>query len=353
MSDFSPSGPDAEAAVVRAAQAGDQRALDTLVADHLPLVYNVVGRSLNAPSDTDDVVQDVMLQMVRDVGRLRDPAAFRSWLVAIAMRQVRRYWRIRRAAPPSGGGEGEAETAQPADPGADFADLSTAVLHLSDQRRETAGATRWLDADDRELRAVWWMEVAGQLSRAELAATLEIPPAQAGVRVQRMKARLEVARAVVRALAAVPRCPALDRVLHGWDGRPTGLWRKRAARHVRECPVCCGVFEEVVPAERLLADLALVPVPPALIALTAAALRAGGGAGAGGAGQSTLASGPALPAPRHLQRMGRGHGRRVGHGLAQRERPRRLRGRPARRVHGPSPLKTSSTPAPHSRTDSE
>ncbi|MFF4751678.1 RNA polymerase sigma factor [Streptomyces sp. NPDC002514] len=205
MSDFSPSGPDAEAAVVRAAQAGDQRALDTLVADHLPLVYNVVGRSLNASSDTDDVVQDVMLQMVRDVGRLRDPAAFRSWLVAIAMRQVRRYWRIRRAAPPSGGGEGEVETAQPADPGADFADLSTAVLHLSDQRRETAGATRWLDADDRELLAVWWMEVAGQLSRAELAAALEIPPAQAGVRVQRMKARLEVARAWS---ARSPRCPA-------------------------------------------------------------------------------------------------------------------------------------------------
>ncbi|MFE5031836.1 sigma-70 family RNA polymerase sigma factor [Streptomyces sp. NPDC056683] len=279
MSDFSPSGHDAYAAVVSAAQAGDQRALDVLVADHLPLVYNVVGRALNAPSDTDDVVQDVMLQMVRDVGQLRDPAAFRSWLVAIAMRQVRRHWRLRRAAPPQAGPEWLDETARLADPGADFADLTIAVLHLSEQRRETAEATRWLDAEDRELLAVWWMEVAGQLTRAELAAALEIPSAQAGVRVQRLKARLEVARAVVRALEAVPRCPDLDGMLYGWDGRPSGLWRKRVARHTRECPVCDGVFAaaDVVPAERLLADLALVPVPPVLAALTAAALRAGGG----------------------------------------------------------------------------
>ncbi|MFJ5259722.1 sigma-70 family RNA polymerase sigma factor [Streptomyces sp. NPDC088387] len=278
MSDFSSGGHGTEAAVVRAAQAGDQRALDTLVAEYLPLVYNIVGRSLNAPSDTDDVVQDVMLQMVRDVQQLRDPEAFRSWLVAIAMRQVRRYWRIRREAPPSGG-ECLEETAGLADPGADFADLTITVLQLSDQRRETAEATRWLDPEDRELLAVWWMEVSGQLSRAELVAALEIPPAQAGVRVQRMKARLETARAVVRALEAVPRCAELDEVLRGWDGRPHGLWRKRIARHVRECAVCYGVFDEVVPAERLLADLALVAVPPTLLALTAAMLRAGADGG--------------------------------------------------------------------------
>ncbi|WP_419999909.1 sigma-70 family RNA polymerase sigma factor [Streptomyces boninensis] len=279
MSHSSPTGPD----VVRAAQAGDERALDALVSAHLPLVYNIVGRALNAPSDTDDVVQDVMLQMVRDVAQLRDPEAFRSWLVAIAMRQVRRYWRERRAVPPG------AELAEPewlADPGADFADLTVTVLHLSDQRREAAEAARWLDAEDRELLAVWWMEVAGQLSRAELSAAMEIPAAHAGVRVQRLKARLEVARAVVRALRAEPRCAGLAQVLQGWDGRPAGLWRKRIARHIRECRGCARAFADAVPAERLLADLALLPLPPALAALTAAVLRAvgGGGAGAGSAG---------------------------------------------------------------------
>ncbi|MFE4666989.1 sigma-70 family RNA polymerase sigma factor [Streptomyces sp. NPDC056716] len=268
---------------MRAAQADDQRALDALVSAYLPLVYNIVGRALNAPSDTDDVVQDVMLEMVRDVRQLRDPEAFRSWLVAIAMRQVRRYWRIRRAEPEDDGNAWLQERTQLADPGSDFADLTVTVLQLSDQRRETAEATRWLDAGDRELLAVWWMEVAGQLSRTELAAALEIPKAQAGVRVQRMKAQLEVARAVIRALGTVPRCPGLDRVVAGWDGRPAELWRKRIARHIRECAVCEGVFAGVVPAERLLADLALMPVPPVLLALTAGGLLAAAGASGGDA----------------------------------------------------------------------
>ncbi|MET0423174.1 MAG: sigma-70 family RNA polymerase sigma factor, partial [Actinoplanes sp.] len=78
---------------VAAARAGDHRALDALVAEYLPLIYNIVGRALESPADVDDVVQDVMVEMMRDLHQLRDPAALRSWLVAIAMRQVRRHWR--------------------------------------------------------------------------------------------------------------------------------------------------------------------------------------------------------------------------------------------------------------------
>ncbi|MCU1682974.1 MAG: putative polymerase ECF-subfamily sigma factor [Amycolatopsis sp.] len=62
--------------MVRAAQDGDQQALDTLVADYLPLIYNIVGRALAAHAETDDVVQEVMLQMIRDLRKLRDPDAF-------------------------------------------------------------------------------------------------------------------------------------------------------------------------------------------------------------------------------------------------------------------------------------
>jgi RNA polymerase sigma factor (sigma-70 family) len=289
-----------QAAVVRAAQQGDQRALDALVADYLPLIYNIVGRALDAPADTDDVVQEIMLQMIRDVRKLRDPEAFRSWLVAIAMRQVRRHCRVRRSAPGTAGIESLEETALLADPGADFVDLTITVLHLSGQRQETAEATRWLDVDDRELLSLWWMEVAGQLTRTELANAMELPMPQTAVRVQRMKARLEVARSVVRALGAVPRCSEMNTVLGGWDGRPAGLWRKRIARHVRACPACCGVAVDVVPAERLLADLALVSVPPVLVALVASGMGVGGAGGAGGttavAGGSARAGRAALRA---------------------------------------------------------
>ncbi|GAA2712806.1 sigma-70 family RNA polymerase sigma factor [Actinoplanes palleronii] len=244
---------------VAAARAGDQRALDDLVAEYLPLIYNIVGRALASPADVDDVVQDVMLEMVRDLRTLRDPAALRSWLVAIAMRHVRRHWRQRRAAPPRAA---VADAELTADPGADFADLTVSALHLTGQRREVAQATRWLDADDRELLSLWWLEAAGQLSRAELAAALQLSGAQAAVRVQRMKAQLDTARIVVRAMRATPPCPILGAVTREWDGRPDGLWRKRIARHVRECQVCDRVLADVIPAERLLAGLPLVlPAP--------------------------------------------------------------------------------------------
>ena len=246
---------------VAAARAGDQRALDDLVAEYLPLIYNIVGRAVGSPADVDDVVQDVMLEMVRDLRKLRDPAALRSWLVAIAMRQVRRHWRIRRSAPARAV---VADADLTADPGADFVDLTISALHLAGQRREVAEATRWLEPDDRELLSLWWLEAAGQLTRPELAGALGLTGAQAAVRVQRMKAQLETARAVVRALRLAPPCPDLGAVLHGWDGQASGLWRKRIARHVRECPVCGRVLADVIPAELLLAALPLVLPPPRL-----------------------------------------------------------------------------------------
>ncbi|MEV4558417.1 sigma-70 family RNA polymerase sigma factor [Kitasatospora sp. NPDC049285] len=276
MTETPPSGydgprlPEARTELVRAAQRGDARALDVLVADHLPLVYNLVGRALGTPADADDVVQEVMLQLVRDVRQLRDPGAFRSWLVTIALREVGRHSQARRSAPATGGSAAlDADAVQLADPAADFVDLTITVLSLSGQRREAVEATRWLDADEQHLLSLWWMEVAGRLTRAELAGAMELTLPQTAVRVQRLKARLEVARAVVRALAEDPRCPGLRETLRGWNGKPDGLWRKRIAKHLRTCPVCGDEPVGLIASERLLADLALVAVPPVLLALLA------------------------------------------------------------------------------------
>lgn len=266
---------------VEAARAGDGRALDELIGAYLPLVYNVVGRALRRSADVDDVVQDVMLQAVRDLPQLRDPESFRSWLVTIAIRQVRRHESRRRSAPDAA--QYEAETL--ADPGADFVDLTIAALGLTEQRLEVAQATRWLDAEDRQVLSLWWLEAAGQLTRADLAAALDTSPAKAAVLVHRTKARLETARTVVRALGAAPRCPDLAGMCARWDGRPDGLWRKRIARHVRDCRSCGGVHRDLVPAEFLLAGLALVPVAASSVVFRAPASRAVGRTVRRGAGR--------------------------------------------------------------------
>jgi len=234
---------------IAAAQAGDRQALDELVAGWLPLVYNIVGRALNGHADVDDVVQETMLRAVDSLGSLRDPDSFRSWLVAIAMRQIRDRARRRTS-------ETFDDAASEA---ADFAELTVLRLQLEGQRREVAEAVRWLDDEDRQLLSLWWLEVAGELSRRELAAAVGISRQHTAVRVQRMKARLEVARGIVRALDSS--CPELREITARWNGRPDSVWRKRLARHIRGCGYCAGPSERVVPAERLLVGIALVPVP--------------------------------------------------------------------------------------------
>ncbi|MFI1968259.1 RNA polymerase [Streptomyces cinnamoneus] len=249
-------------AVIEAARAGDAAAQDELVATHLPLVYNIVGRALNGHADVDDVVQDTMLRVINGLDGLRDPASFRSWLVAITMNQIRSHCREDRPeAPVSGLQEVVGEVA---DPKADFVDLTIVRLGLEGQRKEAAEATRWLDDGEQEVLSLWWLEAAGELKRAEVAAALELSPQHTAVRVQRTKAQLDIARGVVQALAAQPRCPQLGEVVAHWDGVPSALWRKRIARHVRSCGRCTGALSALVPAEGLLVGLGLVPVVGAL-----------------------------------------------------------------------------------------
>jgi RNA polymerase sigma factor (sigma-70 family) len=250
-------------ATVIAARAGDPAAVDRLVAGYLPLVYTIVGRALEGHADVDDVVQDVMLRVLRNLGDLRAPESFRSWLVAITVRQVRERFRSRR-------GEPDVLVHQDVrDPGADFADLAITRLELSGQRRETAEATRWLDEENRELLSLWWLEASGELTRDEIVEATEVSRQHAAVRIQRMKGQLETARVVVRALAAQPPCPDLRLITVQWDGMPGALWRKRIARHTRDCTYCSAAWHNLVAAERLLAGMALVPVPAALTGKTA------------------------------------------------------------------------------------
>ena len=243
-------------ATVVAARDGDQRALDDLVTGYLPLVYNIVGHALGGHADTDDVVQETMLRAVSSLTALRDPAGFRSWLVVIAMNQIRQRHRERQRVPITGPVPEDV-----ADPGADFVDLTIMRLRLSGQRREVVAATRWLGEDEREVLSLWWLEAAGRLTRAEVAGALGLTPQHTAVRVQRAKGQLDAARIVVRALERTPRCPGLAEVVADWDGDPSALWRKRIARHSRGCVLCERCAYDLAAVEGLIARLPLVPLP--------------------------------------------------------------------------------------------
>lgn len=270
----------AETSLVVAAQAGDACAIDNLVAACLPFVYAIVRRALGGLPDADDVVQETMLRALRELRTLRTPESFRPWLATIATRQVSTHLHRRQV---------DAERTAPLDevtgpPDTDTETLALAYAELSDHRRQAVRASRWLDADDQALLSLWWLEAAGLLSRTEVAAACGTTPAHAGVRVQRMRHQLELSRSIVAALEVSPRCARLAVALEGWDGTPSPLWRKRVTRHTRSCPVCARAADGLMPLERLIAGLELLPMPQALSAAALARSALGGPAAAAFAG---------------------------------------------------------------------
>ncbi|MEU4222230.1 sigma-70 family RNA polymerase sigma factor [Actinoplanes sp. NPDC026623] len=284
-------GGTLETSMVSAAQAGDRRALDELVTTSLPLVYSIVRRALDGHDDVDDVVQDVMVRVLGRLGALRRPESFRSWLTAITVHQVgthlhRRRAAVRRSAPLD-------EAAGVPDPTASFEDVTALRADLSAQRRQVVHAGHWMDPDDRVLLSLWLLELAGELTRAEVAAAINTSVAHAGVRVQRMRQQLEVSRELVAVLERGQRCAGLDAAMTDWDGVPSPLWRKRLARHIRSCGVCAPAAAARIPVERLL--LALLPVPAglavAVLAKSAAALTATSSAAAVAVGASGTKAG--------------------------------------------------------------
>ncbi|GHJ43737.1 hypothetical protein Cs7R123_10790 [Catellatospora sp. TT07R-123] len=268
--------PD-HAALVIAAQAGDRRALETLFRAYLPFVYTIARRALDS-DDVDDVVQDTMVRAVRELRGLREPHTFRAWLGTIAVRQVSTCLHRRRTSPERADGLNDLVEVPDADPA--FEELTMLRLDLAAQRGQTTRAAHWLDDDDRVLLSLWWLEVAGGLTRTELAAAAGVSVAHAGVRVQRMRRQLELCRALVAALDQQPRCASLESLTAGWDGTPTSAWRKRLIRHVRACQTCDQAADDLLPAEQLLIGLALLPVPAAI---TAAVIGKGIGAAASAA----------------------------------------------------------------------
>ncbi|RSS51687.1 sigma-70 family RNA polymerase sigma factor [Streptomyces sp. WAC07061] len=281
------------AGLVVAAQAGDDRAREELIAAYLPLIYNIVRRAVSGHADADDVVQETLLRVVRDLPALRAPDSFRSWLVAITLRQIQTHWQRQRVF--AGRTTVMDEALHLPDAAPEPEDATILRLHVSDERRQIAEAGRWLDPDHQVLLSLWWQERAGLLSREDIAAATGLTVAHAGVRLQRMREQLELSRTIVAALAVRPRCPQLGETVAGWDGLRTSVWRKRIARHTRDCPACTATATNRVPAELLLLSLAPLAVPAGLVAaLTAKGLLSGTAASAAGTSMVPVAAAAAV-----------------------------------------------------------
>ncbi|MCD2462764.1 CAP domain-containing protein [Streptomyces sp. MBT42] len=227
-------GIERDTELVLAARNGDPWARDQLITAHLPLTHTTVALAMNGrhgAEHVEHVVRETMLRALDGLPTLTDPGVFRPWLVAIAVDGIRRH---RHQQPAGYGGE----AAPPAAHG---------------QAYEITEAARWLDPEDGEQLALWWLECAGELTRYETAAALRWPAEEAPARIEAVRARLDAARVVVGALAGNPGCPFLGREAAEWDGRPSAPWRDHLAHHTIGCGHCAPRWHALVPAEVLLA----------------------------------------------------------------------------------------------------
>lgn len=128
----------AEASVVALAVAGDHRAFAELVRRRQGMVRDLMRRLCGDRAFAEDLAQQAFVQAWRQLGRLRSPAAFGSWLRKIAVNvwlQEARRAPARLEATEADPPEPDVEGPPPDDLAAARLDLSRALLRLKAPER--------------------------------------------------------------------------------------------------------------------------------------------------------------------------------------------------------------------------
>src|SRR5712671_418694 len=82
--------------LAEAALLGEERGFESMYRLHARYVAGVVYRIVGHDGDLDDIVQETFVAASSHLNQLRDPAAIRPWLVAIAIRCVKSHLSRRR-----------------------------------------------------------------------------------------------------------------------------------------------------------------------------------------------------------------------------------------------------------------
>jgi RNA polymerase sigma-70 factor (ECF subfamily) len=100
---------------------------DRLVELYAPLIRAWLRKYDVQESDAEDLVQEVLLAVSKDVGRFEhagQPGAFRGWLKAILVNRLRKFWRARDRSPQVRGGSNMgARLAQLDDPSSEMSQI--------------------------------------------------------------------------------------------------------------------------------------------------------------------------------------------------------------------------------------
>ena len=171
---------------------GPEQSFEEIVAAHQEMVWRLARRLLAWPEDVDDVVQEVFLRVLRNLGQFRGESRVESWLWRITVNTCRSWQRgravrlrlVHRAAE-QGGFVGAA---------------AAEVLLDREEARRVREAVAALPQKYREVVVLRYLE---GLAVKEVAEVLGLTPTAVGVRLSRAREKL---RRKLGALMEEPGC---------------------------------------------------------------------------------------------------------------------------------------------------
>jgi RNA polymerase sigma factor (sigma-70 family) len=174
--------PRSESELVARAKRGDLDAFEQLVREHQGIAFRTAYVITGSAADAEEVAQDAFVKAHRALGRFREGAPLRPWLLAIVANEARNRRRAaaRRA-------RFELHLAEERPP-RDAAPSPEAALLASEQRARLLAAIETLGEEQRQVVAC--RHVLG-LSERETAAALGCRPGTVKSRLSRALARLE------------------------------------------------------------------------------------------------------------------------------------------------------------------
>jgi RNA polymerase sigma-70 factor (ECF subfamily) len=119
---------------------------------YTPLIRQWLARYALQPHDADEVVQEVLVVVVRELPQFRHNqhrGAFRAWLRGVLANRLRRLWDSRKLPQGPAGEEGMAALAQLEDP-------DSSLSHLWDQEHDHYVARRLMELVEPEFAPATW-----------------------------------------------------------------------------------------------------------------------------------------------------------------------------------------------------
>ncbi|MFD9031206.1 RNA polymerase sigma factor [Streptomyces sp. NPDC059567] len=177
---------EAEAAVIARVRAGEAEAYAALVRAHTAVALRAAV-AYGAGAEAEDVVQQAFFKAYRSLGRFKDGAAFRPWLLRIVVNETRNTVRSAGRQRAVAGREAELLAGEPLIP--DGADPAVAVEE-DERRRQLLAALDGLGEDHRQVVIHRYLL---ELDETETAAALGWPRGTVKSRLSRALKKLGLA----------------------------------------------------------------------------------------------------------------------------------------------------------------